>query len=203
LVVEDAIPYPELKQRINSITNFEKKAFFCTLYATGARIGEICGHKKHPNRKYPTVIKDYTGLTVNNVEEKEMDVIDGKDIVRKPFLVITVETEKHPNHPFRAIPINCSEEPWLTEPIKQIIRLRKMQGKTKVFDFTTRWGQILCKDYLGVHPHLLRHSRATHWVKHFGLDKYVQKLLGHKFLSSTSFYLHLNPSDAAMRMVFR
>lgn len=44
----------------------------------------------------------------------------------------------------------------------------------------------------GVHPHILRHSMATHCVNH-GMDiRHVQELLGHAGLQVTQKYLHLS-----------
>ena len=197
-MTDEAIPYEELKDIILSVKQPERLAFFCTLYASAGRIGEICGHTNHPN-----VTRDYKGLTVYGVEEREMGVIKGNEVVQEPFVIFTLETEKHPQHPRRAIPLNAKEEEWLAEPIIQHVRLSKKQGKVKLFDFTTRWGQKLCREYLDVHPHMLRHCRATHWVKHFGLGAEVQQLLGHSNIKSTSPYLHLNPLDAARKMVFK
>lgn len=51
----------------------------------------------------------------------------------------------------------------------------------------------------GVHPHILRHSCATHCLNH-GMDiRHVQELLGHTSLVATQKYLHL--ATAALKKI--
>ena len=52
------------------------------------------------------------------------------------------------------------------------------------------------KSGLKLHPHLLRHSAATWYIRQGGNPVILQKILGHSSLSVTQKYLHLSNEDA-------
>ena len=104
----------------------------------------------------------------------------------------------------RDIPISPKLEPYL-------IAWNSIRPKHSRHFFTTLKGKRIQDRYIRdmvkreavavglgswVHPHALRHSFATHTLKREDINTpELQYLLGHKYLSSTQIYTHIEPKD--------
>ena len=102
----------------------------------------------------------------------------------------------------RDVPITLQLEPYL-------IAWNSLRPKHSRYFFTTLKGKRLSDRYIRemirrlgekidikVYPHKLRHSFATHTLKRGDISiRELQILLGHKALSSTQVYTHIEPKE--------
>lgn len=146
--------------------NLKHRAILSTLYATGARVSELCH------------------LRVQGIDSKRMviRVEQGKG-AKDRLVMLSVELLKL----LREYWLESRPQTWLfpgRDPAKPmdvsaIQRLCKQAGQ-------------LAGISKRVHPHLVRHSFATHLLER-GVDlRRIQMLLGHGSLKTTSLYLHVS-----------
>ena len=144
------------------------------LFATGVRIGELCGIRIRN--------LDIAGGTIR---------INGKgNRERRVYLV----DERLRAHVTSYLSVRRTTRP-LTDTL-----LVTARGTPANPDYFRRWLHKLV-DTAPIHrrvtPHMLRHSAATQLLE-AGVDiRYVQKLLGHSSISTTEIYTHV--SDMSLR----
>ncbi len=159
------------------------RAVFELMYATGMRVGEL------------------VGLNVEDLSLADRLVrVLGKG--RKERIVPFGEKARHSVQNYlrqRQLEVQSQRVPAAPRALFLNARLNRL---------TTRSVQRNLSDYLRksaslleVHPHLFRHSFATHLLNNGADLRSIQELLGHETLSTTQKYTHL--SIAKLMQVYR
>lgn len=159
------------------------RAFLELLYASGLRVSELAGLK----------------LEQVNLETREIRVI-GKG--SKERIVLMGEPAA------RALEVYIEEARDLIPRIKPTSRTNKRKTRAIFinndgYPLTERSVQEIVQKYADlagigkkVHPHMLRHTFATHLLDGGADLRVVQELLGHADLSTTQIYTHISKNQA-------
>ncbi|MCK4544164.1 tyrosine-type recombinase/integrase [candidate division WOR-3 bacterium] len=88
--------------------------------------------------------------------------------------------------------------------VQDYIKKNSLGYEDKLFDMKERGFRAMVKRYgkragleQDVHPHMLRHTFAVHCLKQGMNLRTLQKLLGHKYLTTTQIYLDVTGQDVA------
>lgn len=159
-----------LNIKLNTPYDYRNKAILELLYATGLRISELC------NLKITDIDLDNALIRVFGKGKKER-IVPITDLVIK-YLKIYIE-----NYRNEILKNKDSEYLFISNSQKQISR----QALFKII-------KAQCK-YVGIEknvsPHVIRHSFATHLLKHGADLRIIQELLGHEDITTTQIYAHL------------
>lgn len=159
----------EIKSIFDSINNLKHKTILMTIYAAGLRISEAAK------------------LRVEDIDSKNMQIIIREGKGRKDRYSMLSEAN-----------LKILREYWKKYKPKRFL----FEGKIPETHISTRSVQkifSLAKDKCGIKKkasvHTLRHSFATHLLE-AGTDIcYIQRLLGHRNISTTTVYLHIQRTD--------
>lgn len=159
----------EIKNIFDSIDNLKHKAILMTIYAAGLRVSEA------------------VKLTVQDIDSKNMQIIIREGKGKKDRYSMLSEAN-----------LKILREYWKKYKPKHFL----FEGKIPETHISPRSVQkifSLAKDKCGIKKkasvHTLRHSFATHLLE-AGTDIcYIQRLLGHRRISSTTIYLHIQRMD--------
>ena len=184
-------PHALYKEQIDAIfkacaerTDFLAKrdnAILYTLYYTGIRAAELVGLKMQDlNLKRRTMMIHGKGnkerivpFTEECRKAIETYLEDTRDILLSRALI-----------PTPALFLNDKGKPLTTRGLEYI--LDNIEKKTGAF--------------IGLHPHILRHSFATHLLDAGADLRVIQELLGHESLNSTQVYTHV--SEETMQEIY-
>ncbi|MBQ8193388.1 MAG: tyrosine recombinase XerD [Bacilli bacterium] len=157
---------------INLVTcyDYRNKAMLELLYATGLRITELI------NLKITDVDIENCFVRVFGKGKKER-IVPVSDIALK-YLIIYVKEYRN-----EILKSHISDYLFVSNSYKNISR----QGFFKILKNECKRANI----EKNVSPHVLRHSFATHLLKHGADLRIIQELLGHEDISTTQIYAHL------------
>jgi integrase/recombinase XerD len=168
---ERILEEPEMKALFAAAVEGRDRAFLRLMYASGARISELCGLRwadlQQPGRV--TVLGKGTKTRTLTIPEKvRLEVLGLR--AGGATLADPVFTSKR--SPGRALGVRDARD------IVYRTRARAEQDRR-------------------VSPHWLRHSHATHALDHGCKIHVLQQSLGHANVSTTSVYLHVRPSEGS------
>jgi len=158
----------EIRRIINSITNLKHRAIISTIYSCGLRISEAV------NLKINDI--DSSAMTVKIVNAKGRN--DRIVMLSEKLLSLLREYFKEYKPKIYLFEGQKGEQ-YSTRSIQQIFNnaAKKVGIKKKVT------------------VHSLRHSFASHLLDNGTDIRFIQELLGHKHLSTTQIYTHINPAS--------
>lgn len=156
----------EVKRIINSIENIKHRAIISTIYSCGLRISEAV------NLKINDI--DSSAMTVKIVNAKGKN---DRIVMLSEKLLSTLRDYFKEYKPKVYLFEGQKGEKYSSRSIQQIFNnaVKKAGIKKKVT------------------VHTLRHSFASHLLDNGTDIRFIQELLGHKHLSTTQIYTHINP----------
>ena len=156
---------------LNSMYDFRNKAMLELLYATGMRVSELI-HLKIQDVDFD---EDFVHVLGKGDKERIIPMNDSS----KTALLIYINK-------YRPLLLKKKNSDFLF--INNLSKGISRQGFFKII-------KVLCmqkgitKD---IHPHILRHSFATHLLNNGANLRIVQELLGHSDISTTQIYTHIS-----------
>ena len=162
----------ELDRLLEACVQPRDRAIVMLLYDAALRAGELVNIKKED--------VDFGRLELKVMTEKARDGLDYDTV---PICKETARALKE------HIKTSTSKNPWMFEGWNGPITTSALRERLKRLS-----------EHAGikhVHPHMLRHSRATHIIQELGSDALldVKKLLRHTNLQTTTIYTHLTSTD--------
>jgi site-specific recombinase XerD len=153
---------------IDSVTNIKHRLMIKFLYSAGLRLNELI------NLKRKDIDFDRNIIYVKKGKGKKDRITLLSDSIKLDLLKYYSKVNFSTEYIFEG------RKGKYTKKSVQVV-LKKMGNKLN----------------LNIHPHMLRHSFATHLLEE-GVDiRHIQKLLGHSELKTTQIYTHVSIKDLA------
>lgn len=168
---------PETEELLNvldesSPANIRDRAIVETLYATGVRVSELLGIKQRD------ILLDSEIIRVFGKGSKERFVPIGNEALRR---ISKYQTEVRP--------IFLGKKS--TDDILFLNQRGTSLSRMSIWNIVHNTAKLagIKRD---IHPHILRHSFATHLIEGGADLRAVQEMLGHADISTTQIYTHLD-----------
>lgn len=175
----ETLTYTDIEE-LFSLINIDKKAgirdraMLETLYACGLRVSELVELKQRD------VLKELGVVRVLGKGSKERFVPIGNSALRW----IEKYQQEVRGHFIQSFQNSAEDALFLNQRGKKLTRM----GIWKII----RSYATLLKVEVDIHPHLFRHSFATHLLEGGADIRAVQEMLGHSDISTTQIYTHLD-----------
>ncbi len=175
----ETLSYEQIEELFSFINTDKKagirdRAMLETLYACGLRVSELINLKQHE------IIKDAQVIRVMGKGSKERFVPIGQSALN---WINKYQTEVR-GHFVKLFDNNSNDTIFLNQKGKPLTRM----GLWKII----KGYSIQLKTDIDIHPHLFRHSFATHLLEGGADIRAVQEMLGHSDISTTQIYTHLD-----------
>ena len=165
----------ENRKRTDSLM-YRDQAILSVLYYSGIRASELCG------LKVQDVVLKQRKIRVEHGKGDKERIVPINDICRKDIenylkysrndlLALVKNKDDHKANLF----LNSKGMPLTVRGLEYI--LDSIEKKTGTF--------------LNIHPHILRHSFATHLLENGADIRIIQELLGHESINATQIYTHV------------
>ena len=156
----------DIEKLIDTATNIRNKAIIALTYSAGLRVGEVC--KLAPTDIYMSSMQIHVRNSKNHGDHW------------------TILSERA---------LELLKQYWYSCPEPRdvlFVSIRKPHRPLKPGAIQSMLNKVGAEAGVKVHPHVLRHSFATHLIEDDTKREYVQAMLGHRSPNSTAVYINVS-----------
>lgn len=155
----------DIEKLISTADNIRNKAIIALTYSSGLRVGEVC--KLAPTDIYMSTMQVHVRNSKNHGDH---------------WTILSERT------------LELLKQYWYSCPEPRdilFVSIKKPHRPLKPGGIESMLKKIGEEAGIKVHPHVLRHSFATHLIENDTKREYVQSMLGHRSPSSTAVYINV------------